>query len=184
MGDATRPPPISPPCGYRSTRPLRRHPPFWLERNHLFSLYAPAHLGTIMSSSLGRAPPHPPPRNGDPAFLYSCRSYEAGRSYVHRGHKPANSVHKKHNTPRNVTTPAGGPGPIGPARSVVHPSAWKVYSPNFRFTAFSEVRHTLATPKQQQRYAVWTMCHTLLSWYATFQEQAEAQNRAPQKGGT
>jgi hypothetical protein len=77
MGDAARPPPIPPPCAYRSTRPLRRHPPFGLERNHLFSLYAPAHLGTIMSSSLGRAPPHPPPRNGDPAFLYSCRSCAA-----------------------------------------------------------------------------------------------------------
>src|SRR5215212_5456713 len=37
MGDAARPSPIPPPCGYRSTRPLRRHPPFGLGRNHLFA---------------------------------------------------------------------------------------------------------------------------------------------------
>src|SRR5918994_4719951 len=29
--------PHSPPRDYRSTRPLRRHPPFGLERNHLFA---------------------------------------------------------------------------------------------------------------------------------------------------
>ena len=60
--------PHPPPCSYRSTRPLRRHPPFGLERNHLFSLYAPAHLGTIMSSSLGRAPPSSPSEERRPGF--------------------------------------------------------------------------------------------------------------------
>jgi hypothetical protein len=38
--------------------------------------------------------------------------------------------------------------------------------------------------KQQQRYAVWGMCHTSQSWYAASQEQAEAQNRVPLKVGT
>src|SRR5215213_3285245 len=37
MGDAAQPPPIPPPRGYRSTRPLRKHPPFGLQRNHLFA---------------------------------------------------------------------------------------------------------------------------------------------------
>ena len=41
-----------------------------------------------------------------------------------------------------------------------------------------------SNPKQQQRYAVWGMCHTSQSWYAASQEQTEAQNRVPQKVGT
>jgi hypothetical protein len=57
---------------------------------------------------------------------------------------------------------------------------------------FSEVRLTrilgsslpASNPKQQQRYAVWGMCHTSQSWYAASQEQAEAQNRVPLKVGT
>ena len=71
-GGRRSPAPHSPPCGYRSTRPLRRHPPFGLERNHLFSLYAQAHLGTIMSSLLSRA--HLIPLQGLAARLFSIRA--------------------------------------------------------------------------------------------------------------
>jgi len=37
----------------------------------------------------------------------------------------------------------GGAGPH--VLVLIHPSAWKVYSPNFAQTEFSEVRYTLAT---------------------------------------
>jgi hypothetical protein len=36
-------------------------------------------------------------------------------------------------------------------RFSIHPSAWKEISANFALTEFSEVRYSLATPKQHQR---------------------------------
>src|SRR5215211_9506563 len=90
MGDAAQPPPIPPPRGYRSTRPLRRHPPFGLGRNHLFAytLRPPRYLNEFIIGP--GAPSFPPPRNGDPAFLYWCRAGPMAQGVFYVQSEPAN----------------------------------------------------------------------------------------------
>ena len=69
----------SPSLAVIEAHPLRSHRPFGVETNRPFGVCARAPLGTTIRSIVKLGAPHPPPRNGDPAFLFvSDRSYAAG----------------------------------------------------------------------------------------------------------
>src|SRR5918994_7205197 len=101
MGAATRGSPIPLLLLSFPSRLVSKHNALYENHsNHSFAVYTLALLGTTISVSLSRTPPHPPPRISAPAFLLVLgRSWAVAKLTHQRGGRGLEEVWKRFSLP-------------------------------------------------------------------------------------